>query len=560
MPSLPEETLTVTSPLHEEAWAELLAEHPDQEFASFILRGIQRGFRIGFGSSGTELKSRRRNMLSATANPQVVTEYLQEELRLGRIAKAGPIETVRSFGIQCSPFGVIPKRNKPGKWRLILDLSSPEGYSVNDGVCKDLASVAYVSVDDVVACVVRLGKGTIMAKMDIRQAYRNIPVHPSDRPLLGMVWEEEVYIDKVLPFGLRSAPLLFTAVADALLWIMKSQGIEWVFHYIDDFITLGKPGTGECARNVHIMKGSCATTGLPVELEKDEGPATTIGFLGMELDSEALEVRLPQDKLVRLSTTLREWRGRKASTKRELLSLIGILSHACKAVRAGRSFLRRLIDLSTTVRRLDRYVRLNASARSDIEWWHQFCSSWNGVSMMSAINKAQPAALVTSDASGSWGCGAFSGAKWFQLKWVGPIVDYHITVKELVPVVLAAAMWGAGWRGKTIKVLCDNSAVISIINGGTSKNQEAMHLRRCLAFVAAKFEFYMFAVHIKGEENTLADALSRDNLSLFRSLHPQAEKEASPISAQLLDLLILTKPDWTSPSWTPLWSSIFSMA
>ncbi len=79
---------------------------------------------------------------------------------------------------------------------------------------------------------------------------------------------------------------------------------------------------------------------MPTEPEKDEGPATEIVFLGMELDSEKLEIRLPQEKLDRLRQTLCEVRGMKACRKRQMLSVIGILSHACKAVRAGRSFVR----------------------------------------------------------------------------------------------------------------------------------------------------------------------------------------------------------------------------
>ena len=327
-------------------------------------------------------------MLSMQVNPQVVSNYLQDELEMGRVAKVGSSVEMRQLGIHCSPLGVISKRNRPGKFRLILDLSAPEGHSVNDGVCKELSILSYVSVDDVVACIVRLGRGAIMAKMDIKQAYRNVLVHPADRALLGMVWEDTVYVDKVLPFGSRSAPLLFTALAEALLWILKSQGFQWVFQYIDDFIMLGPSGSEECARNVLIMKEICKRIGLPVEPEKDEGPATTIRFLGMELDSETFEVRLPQVKLDRMTALLGEWRGRKAGRKRELLSLKGVLAHACKAVRAGRSFLRRLIDLSTSVRCLDRFVGLNAAARSDIEWWFQFSASWNGMAMMSSVNKS----------------------------------------------------------------------------------------------------------------------------------------------------------------------------
>ena len=102
------------------------------------------------------------------------------------------------------------------------------GHSVNDGIDKELSSLKYVSVDDVVAKVLGLGRGAELAKMDIKQAYRNMPVHPSDRYLLGMSWDGSLYVDATLPFGLRSAPLIFSVVADALEWTMKKKGVLWV--------------------------------------------------------------------------------------------------------------------------------------------------------------------------------------------------------------------------------------------------------------------------------------------------------------------------------------------
>ena len=138
-----------------------------------------------------------------------------------------------------------------------------------------------------------------------------------------------------------------------------------------------------------------------MEPEKDEGPATTLPFLGIELDSIAFELCLPLDKLQRLKEVLSSWRNQHSCKKRELLSLIGLLSHACKVVRAGRSFLRRLIDLSTVPKHPDHFVRLNEDSRSDIEWWVQYCESWNGIQMMHTCTKdgVPPSAILTSDAS-----------------------------------------------------------------------------------------------------------------------------------------------------------------
>ena len=282
---------------------------------------------------------------------------------------------------------------------------------------------------------------------------------------------------------------------------------------------------------------------------------TCISCLGLELDTIALEIRLPQEKLKLLKATLASWRGRKAAKKRELLSLVGTLMHASKAIRAGRAFTRRLIDLAKSVKRIDQFVRLSREARADIEWWHQFATNWNGTAMMVLAQTTRRQITLTSDASGNWGCGAFSGRRWFMVPWSGPISSKHIAVKELAPIFVAAAAWGSDWKGALVQVQCDNTAVVEVINKGTARDRDIMQLMRCLAFLAAKGDFYVVASHIKGVDNTLADALSRDNLELFRSLFPQAEQQAAACSA--LDLVLIQEPDWTCKDWIGQWSATY---
>ena len=204
---------------------EELVAHPDQEFIDYILRGIEQGFHIGFNESSVQLRCQQGNMHLASEQPEVVGNYLQEELRAGRVIRIPSQKEAKELGVHCNPFGVIPKKGKPDKWRLIIDLSAPEGHSVNDGISKELASLSYVSVDKVVSGILQQGRGALMAKMDIKHAYRNIPVHPRDRLILGMQWKGSSFVDAALPFGLRSAPLLFTAVADALQFVMEKRGV-----------------------------------------------------------------------------------------------------------------------------------------------------------------------------------------------------------------------------------------------------------------------------------------------------------------------------------------------
>ena len=112
---------------------------------------------------------------------------------------------------------------------------------MNSGISLELSSLTYVSVGEVVEAVLSLGQGSLLTKIDIKSAFRLISVHPDDRHLLGMKWEGALYVDCVLPFGLHSAPKIFNAVADALLWILLSKGIKHIYHYLDDYICVTPP-------------------------------------------------------------------------------------------------------------------------------------------------------------------------------------------------------------------------------------------------------------------------------------------------------------------------------
>ena len=206
-PGLPQLQHIIT-PLQVERWETHLDSHPDQVFVQYLLGGIRDGFRIGTsGSHGC--RQAKRNLRSAYEHPEIIAAYFTCEMQLGQAIRLPLAASLSLPNLQISPFGVIPKRNRPDKWRLIVDLSSPEGFSVNDELDRALCSITYSSVDDAVAIIRTLGPGALLAKLDLREAYRIVPVHPEDRPRLGVRWRNDVYIDAAHPFGLRSAPKFF---------------------------------------------------------------------------------------------------------------------------------------------------------------------------------------------------------------------------------------------------------------------------------------------------------------------------------------------------------------
>ena len=147
-----------------------------------------------------------------------------------------------------------------------------------------------------------------------------------------------------------------------------------------------------------------------------------------------------------------------------------------------------------------------------------FAEAWNGVSMFWDTSILQPQFILFSDASGCWGCGACWGNQWFHLRWPVNNQILSIAVKELIPVITAAALVGHQWRGHLIQLLVHN---MSVFNSTYCRGPHLMHL----VFLAVHFDFWFRAQHIEGKRNNFADALSRNNVPLFKShfsqtIHP----------------------------------------
>ena len=169
--------LPLNTPLKLSSWKQRLISHPDQDFANYVLNGIEKGFSIG-KSTMHPLQSACKNMQSARENPHVIEEYLQNEIQQGNIL--GPFSPYIAPTVHIYRFGVIPKKHQQGKWHLITDLSFPEGKSINDAIDPKLCSLKYITVEQVAKEAIALGKGSLIAKIDIKAAYHLIPVAPKD--------------------------------------------------------------------------------------------------------------------------------------------------------------------------------------------------------------------------------------------------------------------------------------------------------------------------------------------------------------------------------------------
>ena len=556
---VPSQASHVHTPLIFSSWKQALIQHPNQPLVNFFLEGISQGFRIGFNQLPIRLKSAHKNLKGALEHPHVVEEYLSSEILHRRVA--GPFIKKHLPAAQISRFGVIPKRQQPNKWRLIVDLSHPAGQSVNDGIPTSLCGLSYITVDDAIQKILELGPNTLLAKIDIKNAFRLLPVHPADRHLLAMEWNKHLYIDTCLPFGLRSAPKLFNILADFVTWIAEERGVSLSLHYLDDFLTMGPASSTLCQENLTTFQHVCHELGIPLALEKIEGPATSLTFLGIVLDTHQMEIRLPADKLQRIQKELLRWLGRKKVTKKEILSLVGLLQHATKVVKCGRTFVSRMNWTAARVRELTFYVRLNKDFRSDLHWWHTFLNSWNGLSFLRCTGPGKPPDhCIQTDASGTWGCGAFFEGKWFQSPWSPDWLPCNIMAKELVPIIFSCGVWGCHLARKRVLFQCDNYSLVAAINKGSSKDPLVMHLLRCLWMFVALYDIDIITEHIAGITNQVADMLSRNRAEQFLSQYPQVSHLPTPLPPPLLLIVSPQKLDWTSPCFRQYFKDTISMA
>ena len=520
-------SLISRTPLHAFTLMDELATHPNQNFVHELIHNIQHGCSIGY--NGPQFSHCSKNLPSAYQQPLILDNALLQECNAGRIL--GPFDTPPLPDFRCSGLRLVPKHD--GGWRTIYHLSAPHGNSINDYINPEDYTLSYCSVDDAYAILNLLGTGALMSKIDLKNAFRLIPVHPNDWNLLGICWRNKFYIDTCLPFGLRSAPFLFNQLSVAIHWILQHKySVCHLLHYLDDFFTAGAPDSSECQNNLEAMLSLCQKINAPVKLTKVEGPSTNITFLGIVINTVTMTASISSERKQELLSALQSMIERRKCTKQQLLSLIGKLSFACKVVPAGRIFLRRLIDLSCSVSRIHHHIRLTKEARLDMYWWFNFLPQWSGTSCILETEwTTTPSMNLYTDASGTLGWGAYWSGRWLQAHWSLDDCKKDIVWKELFAIVAVVNSWGHHWQRKKVLFHCDNQSVCDIWHRGSSRSPEVMALVRMLYFCAAKFDINVMIAHIAGSSNEIADALSRFQATRFHQLAPLAEPQPDTILA-----------------------------
>lgn len=413
-----------------------------------------------------------------------------------------------------------------------MDLSAPHNNSthtsINDLINKEDCTLSYVTIDDAIREIVKQGRGSLMCKVDISDAFKIVPILPTQYHLYCIRWEDNYYYYQTLSFGCRSSPKIFDQVSQAICWIAENNyKIACIFHFLDDFLTIDHPSF-IAERTMALLNLIFKRLNIPLAKHKTAGPCTVVEYLGIILDSDKMEARLPRDKVERILQLLTSFACKTSCTKRQLLQLLGHLCFAMRVIPSGRSFVSYLLKLASSVKILNHCVKLDSGCREDMRMWRLLLSNWNGVSLFreNQFSIAPDIDLYT-DASSTLGFGGYHRGQWFAAPWPSNLptnedADVSMAFRELYPIVVAAILWSEQWQRKRILFHCDNLATVQIIRKGRSKISQINLLMRQLTWLTLKHNFSIYAEHVPGVQNRVADALSRFQMETFRKLVPEA--------------------------------------
>lgn len=525
-----------STPVNVPALSKALSNHPNRCFVNYLITGLVQGFLAGLCWL-PKVTHVCKNLQSALKEPGVVDELLLKEVKNGYMI--GPLLKPFFSIFRSSPIG-IATRKYSNKKRLIIDLSAPHDSSVksiNSLIPKEPFSLFYASVDNAVQMIKSAGVGAWLGKAHIVDAFKVMPLHPSQWHIFGVKWRSKFYFSVKLTFGCRSSPRIFDTLSEALCWILyNTYKLPFVLHLLDDFLVVDFPSSPP-ARSISTVKNLFKELGVPLSEQKTVGPSTRLEFLGITLDSVLMQASLPQDKLSRIREGIKLWSAAVSISKRDILSLLGHLNFAMRIIPHGRSFVSRLLALASSVQNLKDIIVLDDGCRSDLRFWASLCEEWNGISFFyNDLVESSDSLQFFTDAAPSIGFGGLFCNEWFADVWPIEIQSLENTSKstalfELYPIVVACLIWGTRWTRKQITVFCDNAATVDIINKGRSKIPMINSLMRRLTWTCVINNFILRATHIPGHVNRIADALSRFKFQEFKAMCPQAKPTTSPCPA-----------------------------
>jgi len=473
----------------------------------WVINTIQ-GYKIEFWAQPKQLSPPTPLYLSEKETQLMNTE-------ISKLLEKGAISAVSSLQTQgfLSRIFLVPK--KDGSQRPVINLRQLNYFVIWE----------HFKMESIHLVENLIQEGDWMIKMDLKDAYFSIPIHQEHRQWLRFQWKEQIYEFQCLPFGLSSAPRVFTKVTRPIVAWLRQLGVRMVA-YIDDFLLLAQ-SREEAHLQGQLMVTMFKALGFSINTEKSLlTPQQELEFLGVTVQSQPPTLHLPQIKMKAIKDRASQLLNRDAShqtiTVREMAQFIGTANAAAVAIPPAPLFYRSLQMTKHFFQNqeggMDNCVQLSSTDKEELKWWKEQASLWNARSLLPPANWIK----LTTDAS-NWGWGAVckevtTGGPWSQLE-----SSYHINYLEMLAAFLALQCFTREMpRPLTVYLNMDNTTAISYLNrrGGTTSPSLCKLAKETWEWCMSQ-DITLKANHLPGHLNTVADRESRVSQDRWDwKLHP----------------------------------------
>ena len=416
---------------------------------------------------------------------------------IGKLLQKGAITPVKSVqGQFVSQIFVVPK--KDGKFRPVVNLKALNRFMKR----------LHFKMEGVHLLKDLLQKGDWMVTIDLKDAYLSVPVAQEHRFFLRFTWGCQLFQFQCLPFGLSTAPRVFTKIMKPVIALLRQQGIR-VIIFLDDMLLMAQKRedllaiTQEVITLLHLL-------GFIINWDKSSlTPSQQIHFLGFMIDSVLMTMSLPKEKVKNIARSCQAVLKQETVTVRDLSRVLGRMTAASQAVLPAPLCYRNLQRVrNLAYARAQSYeavVALDTPAKEELRWWNQFMEDWNG----KAILAPKPQLTIESDAS-LLGWGAHCGGVSTGGLWSPEERCRHINCLELMGASLAVKTFAKDRENLNIRLRMDNTTAIAYVNrmGGTHSHQLSA-IASSLWQWCLQRRILLSAEHLPGAQNVSADAESR---------------------------------------------------
>ena len=430
-------------------------------------------------------------------------EVIDDLLKIGAIS---PCQSC--YGEYISSTFLVPKPD--GRLRFILNLKSLN-RSIN---------TKHFKLEDLRTTLKLISNNYYLATLDLKDAYFLIPINKSDRKFLRFRdVDNTLYEFNVLPFGLCTAPYVFTKLLKPVMALLRRLGYISTI-YLDDICCIGKTYK-ECQKNVQITKLIFESLGFVINNEKSSlTPSTSCKYLGFIINTELYHIRLTDTKKTYVTNEIIKFMAFRRCKIRCLAHLVGLLVSACPAVQYGWLYTKELerckyLQLLKSNNNYDSYMNVPLHIHQDLLWWLNAIKN-----NVNPIRDERYLLEIFSDASKT-GWGVACGEETANGRWGETEKDLHINLLELMAAFFGLKIFAKQLKNCQILLRIDNTTAISYVNRmGGIRFPHLNKITKELWQWCEEKNIHVFASYVSSKNNEIADAESR-------TTHPDIEWELS---------------------------------